>query len=70
MAHSVTSTATRSVLAIFALSMTLAACENVERYPLSQCQTATHYPVGCESIGADDHPGDLTPIAVPKYEGA
>lgn len=46
-------------LPLFALSF-LAACGDT--YPVSQCTTEDHYPVACQEIGADDHPGDIAVI--------
>ncbi|AVW91210.1 hypothetical protein [Celeribacter baekdonensis] len=61
---------TRSILALFALTLTLAACEGVETYPVSQCTTADHYPVACQPTSSTDHPGDLAITAAPEMTGA
>jgi hypothetical protein len=61
---------TRSILAVFALTLTLAACDAVDTYPVSQCTTADHYPVACQPISSTDHPGDLANTAAPDMMGA
>ncbi|MCA0043650.1 hypothetical protein [Celeribacter litoreus] len=41
------------------MSLTLAACAPMDKYPVSQCTTADHYPVACQDIHEGDHPQDL-----------
>ncbi|PTQ75363.1 hypothetical protein [Celeribacter persicus] len=49
---------------------TLAACDQVETYPVSQCTTSDHYPVACQKIQEGESPADLEPVDVPSFKGA
>ncbi|SFI87586.1 hypothetical protein [Celeribacter neptunius] len=51
-------------------TMALSACAEMEKYPVSQCTTADHYPVACQEIEAGQSPADLEPVSVPDFKGA
>ena len=58
------------ILPMALVALSLAACESVERYPVSQCTTDDHYPVACQEIQDVESPADLKPVDVPEFMGA
>ncbi|ATG46915.1 hypothetical protein CEW89_04645 [Celeribacter ethanolicus] len=61
---------TKLILPVALAALTLAACDQVEKYPVSQCTTADHYPVACQAIEEGVSPADLEPVDVPNFTGA
>ena len=61
---------TRAILMMSLLSLSLAACSSTGKYPISQCDIATHYPVACQEIGEGDQPAEIKTLDVPSFPSA
>ncbi len=53
------------ILPMALLTLTLAACDQMDTYPVSQCTTADHYPVACQDIDTEAHPESLHGMDAP-----